>query len=87
MPEMMDGMSMDLEQANMDKLQSVLGHILAEAPELRDYSSRLGSFIRYKGRSYAWTNISENGQIILIGETLAFFEDKGWNEAAVDSQQ
>lgn len=39
---------------------SKLGHILEETPALRDYTVEQGDFIRYKGRSYAWTGISKD---------------------------
>lgn len=51
---------------------SKLGHILSETPELRDYTSDPGSFIRYKGRSYAWTEISGDGKIVLTDAMMAF---------------
>ena len=51
---------------------SKLGHILSEMPELRDYTSNPGSFIRYKGRSYAWTEISGDGRIVLTDAMMAF---------------
>ncbi len=53
---------------------SKLGHILAEMPELRVYSLIPGSFIRYKGRSYTWIDISEDGRIILTDDMLAFLK-------------
>lgn len=55
---------------------SKLGHILAETPELREYSIKPGKFIRYKGRFYTWTGISESGQIILNEDMLAFLKLK-----------
>lgn len=53
-------------------LPSKLGHILAETPELRDYTSAPGAFIKYKGRSYSWADISEDGIITLNDDMLAF---------------
>ena len=53
---------------------SKLGHILRAMPELRDYSAEPGCFIRYKGHSYAWTEISENGRIILTKNMMAFLK-------------
>ena len=53
---------------------SKLGHILAETPELRNYSSKPGSFIRYKGRSYAWVDISAEGKIILTEDMMKFLK-------------
>lgn len=51
---------------------SKLGHILAEVPDLRDYASARGQFLKYKGRSYCWTDISEDGRIVLAKDMLAF---------------
>ena len=47
---------------------SKLGHILSDTPELRDFTLPSGSFVKYKGRSYAWTDVSEDGKIILTDE-------------------
>ena len=55
---------------------SKIGHILSETPELRDYSSTPGGFIRYKGRSYTWTEISEDGRVTLSAEMLSFLKIK-----------
>lgn len=44
---------------------SKLGHILAETTELRDYTAEQGKFIKYKGRSYAWVDISQDDEIIV----------------------
>ena len=51
---------------------SKLGHILSDTPALRDYRSKPGEFIRYKGRSYAWVEISSEGTVALTDEMLAF---------------
>ena len=51
---------------------SKLGHILAETTELRDYTAEQGTFIKYKGRSYAWVDISEDGKIILTKDMMTF---------------
>lgn len=53
---------------------SRLGHILTNNPDLRDYTSRSGVFIKYKGRSYCWVEISEAGQIILTEEMMKFLD-------------
>ena len=50
---------------------SKLGHILSDLPELRHYTSASNSFIRYKGRSYTWTEISEDGEIVLTDDMMA----------------
>lgn len=51
---------------------SKLGHILADNPALQNYTSGSGAFIKYKGRSYCWVDISEAGQIILTAEMMNF---------------
>lgn len=53
---------------------SKLGHTLSDLPELRHYTSAPNSFIRYKGRSYAWTEISEDGEIVLTDDMKAFLK-------------
>lgn len=53
---------------------SKLGHILADMPSLGEYLSEPGEFIRYKGRSYAWVEITPVGRIILTEESMAFLE-------------
>ena len=53
---------------------SKLGHILTETPELREYTAEQGTFIKYKGRSYAWVNISDDGQIALTDEMMKFLK-------------
>ena len=52
--------------------RSQLGHILVETPELKDYSAKQGEFIKYKGRSYSWVDIADDGKIILTNEMLSF---------------
>ena len=44
---------------------SKIGHILGDNPKLKEYSSRSGEFIKFKGRAYAWIDISWDGKIIL----------------------
>lgn len=53
---------------------SALGHILAENPELLHYTPARGAFIKYKGRSYCWTNISNGGEIVLSGDMMDFLK-------------
>lgn len=51
---------------------SKLGHILTDNPSLLNYQTSEGEFIKYKGRSYCWVNISENGIIQLNQQILDF---------------
>jgi len=51
---------------------SKLGHILADTPALRDCASGYGKFLRYKGRSYCWADITEAGRISLTEEMMGF---------------
>lgn len=51
---------------------SRLGHILRETPALLHYTSRPGEFLPYKGRSYCWTEISQEGALILTPEMMDF---------------
>ncbi len=51
---------------------SKLGHILTETPVLSAYASKPGEFIRYKGRSYCWIDISSDGKIILTKGMMDF---------------
>ena len=53
---------------------SKLGHILSDIPTLREYASETGDFIRYKGRSYTWTDISEDGRIVLTDDMMTFLK-------------
>lgn len=55
---------------------SKLGHILDEVPQLLNYTAKSGDFIRYKGRSYCWVDISETGQIVLTKEMMEFLDLK-----------
>lgn len=55
---------------------SKLGHILSDTPELKDYSVKQGKFIKYKGRSYSWVEISDDGKIVLTDEMLSFLKIK-----------
>ncbi len=55
---------------------SKLGHIFTDNRALQNYQSAEGKFIKYKGRSYCWTNISENGVIQLNQQILNFLNLK-----------
>ena len=51
---------------------SKLGHILADNPALQRYQTTEGEFIKYKGRSYCWVNISEIGVIKLNQDMIDY---------------
>lgn len=51
---------------------SKLSHILADNLNLLNYTSKYGEFVKYKGRSYCWVDISETGQIILTKDMMNF---------------
>lgn len=53
---------------------SKLGHILNDNPKLRDYASKEGEFIKYKGRAYAWVSITADGKIFLSDETMQYLK-------------
>lgn len=55
---------------------SKLGHILDDTPPLLDYSAGSGEFIKYKGRSYCWVEISQEGQILLTKKMMDFLKVK-----------
>lgn len=55
---------------------SKLRHILTDNPTLQNYQTAEGEFIKYKGRSYCWINISKNGIIQLNQQTLDFLNLK-----------
>ncbi len=55
---------------------SKLGHILTDNPALLNYQTAEGEFIPYKGRSYCWVNISENGVIQLSQQIMDFLNLK-----------
>lgn len=55
---------------------SKLGHILTDNPALQNYQTTEGRFVKYKGRSYCWVNISENGIIQLNQQILDFLHLK-----------
>jgi hypothetical protein len=65
---------------------SQLGHILVENPVLKDYSAKQGKFIKYKGRSYSWVDISDDGKIVLTNEMQAFLKiEPGMNLLSIRS--
>lgn len=53
---------------------SKLGHILTDNPNLQNYHTAEGEFVPYKGRSYCWVSISENGVIKLNQEMMKFLD-------------
>ncbi len=53
---------------------SKLGHILTEIPQLRNYTAPRGEFVKYKGRSYAWVDISEHGIIAFTEDMMRFLD-------------
>lgn len=55
---------------------SQLGHILADTPVLKDYTAKQGEFIKYKGRSYSWVDITDEGRIVLTDEMMSFLKIK-----------
>ena len=59
---------------------SKLRHILTDNPTLQNYQTTEGEFIKYKGRSYCWVNISENGIIELNREMMNFLDLKSGME-------
>lgn len=55
---------------------SKLGHILTDNPDLLNYQTAESEFVKYKGRSYCWVNISKNGVIQLNQQILDFLDLK-----------
>ena len=53
---------------------SKLGQILVETPALKDYTAKRGEFIKYKGRSYSWVEITDDGRIVLTNEMMSFLK-------------
>ena len=51
-------------------------NITADNPNLQNYASGCGEFIKYKGRFYCWLDISETGIIHLRKETMDFLDIK-----------
>lgn len=65
---------------------SKLGHILTDNPALQNYQTTEGELVKYKGRSYCWVNISENGVIQLNQQILDFLHLKiGMNLLSIRS--
>ncbi len=55
---------------------SKLGHILTDNPQLRDYVSKEGECIKYKGRAYAWVSITADGKFSLSDEAMQYLQLK-----------
>lgn len=55
---------------------SKLKHILTDNPTLQYYQTAEGEFVKYKGRSYCWTNISKRGVIQFNQQMLNFLNLK-----------
>lgn len=55
---------------------SKLGHILNDNPQLRDFDSKEGAFIKYKGRGYTWVKINNEGKISLSDDTMQYLKLK-----------
>lgn len=55
---------------------SKLRHILTDDPALQYYHITEGEFVKYKGRSYCWANISERGVTQLNQQMLDFLNLK-----------
>ena len=53
---------------------SKLGHILVETPTLKDYTAKQGEFVKYKGRSYSWVDITDDGKIVLANKMMSFLK-------------
>lgn len=53
---------------------SKLGHILTDNPALQNYRTVEGEFIKYKGRSYCWISISEDGVLQLTPQMMHFLK-------------
>ncbi|HML36263.1 MAG TPA: hypothetical protein PKA19_02415 [Bacillota bacterium] len=55
---------------------SQLRHVLCETSMLKDNSIPAGTFIKYKGRSYCWVEITKAGIIQLTADMLDFLQLK-----------
>lgn len=55
---------------------SKLGHILINNSALLNYQTAEGEFVPYKGRSYCWVNVSENGVIQSAQKMMDFLDLK-----------
>lgn len=51
---------------------SKIGHILVDNGKLLNYEGMAGEFLKYKGRSYCWVNISNEGEIVLTESMREF---------------
>lgn len=49
---------------------SKIGNILKDTPKLCNYDLKEGEFVKYKGRIYCWTYISDDGSIKLTEDIL-----------------
>lgn len=54
--------------------QSKLCHILTDNPALQNYKTAEGDFIKYKGRSYCWIKVSDDGVIQLNNDMMKFLD-------------
>ena len=54
--------------------QSKLSHILTDNPELQNYKTIEGEFVKYKGRSYCWIRVSNEGIIQLNDDMMKFLD-------------
>ena len=54
--------------------QSKLSHILTDNPELQNYKTIEGEFVKYKGRSYCWIKVSNEGIIQLNDDMMKFLD-------------
>lgn len=56
--------------------KSKINNILLDNQDLQNYTCESGEFLKYKGRSYCWTDISEEGEIILTDQMMRFLDVK-----------
>ena len=49
-----------------------------ETPALKDYTAKQGEFAKYKGRSYSWVDITDDGKIVLANEMMSFLKIEPW---------
>ena len=45
-----------------------------ETPALKDYTAKQEEFVKYKGRSYSWVDITDDGKIVLANEMMSFLK-------------
>ena len=55
---------------------SKLGFVLEDSPEIMNYTVPPFFWKHIKGRSYCWTNITADGELVLPPETLSFLRMK-----------